>query len=366
MTPTIFNRLSAPLRSSAAALPFRLFRPIMPRCPHRHSAAPVLSRRVLVTALASLPLGGCLGGAEGFQAALPDGSFAATQSPILHVITTRKAIGDGRRAPFLDAARGRGLSYHRAHLSPVDSSTIGRIGALVSGDFAIRGLEATDGAAAARFAESMRGRETLLFVHGFNQNFEAAARDAAELAAGIAFPGNVAMFTWASKGGLLDYGYDRESALLARDPFEEALAALLRDPFGAKLHLVAHSMGTLVTLETLRSYHDRHGDAGLERIGALVLAAPDIDLDVFKASLEKLGALRSRITVITATNDRALDISRRLAGGERVGALAAPQLAGLGIRVIDATAFASGLTRHDAFVANADVRAAIRRAVERA
>lgn len=186
-----------------------------------------------------------------------------------------------------------------------------------------------------------------------------------QLSDGIAFRGNTVLFAWPSKGGLLDYGYDRESALLARHHLADVLAAVLQDPFGAKLNLVAHSMGTLVTLEALRGYRDRFGDTGLDRLGAVVLAAPDIDLDVFKAGLGRLGALRAKIAVITATNDRALDLSRRLAGGERVGALAPETLAGLGVKVIDATEFATGLVRHDVFVANADVRAVIRRAIER-
>lgn len=324
-----------------------------------------LSRRALLASLAALPLGGCLStGKPGFVAQA--GAETLADEPVLHVVTTRRRGPDLMRSPFLDATRAPSLAYHRAHLTPPDRSPLGRLSAAVAGDFAVRGLEPVAGDAATQFAEAMRGRDTLMYVHGFNQTFEAAARDAAQLADGIHFKGNAAMFTWPSKGGLLDYGYDRESAMLARDHFVEALAAHLQDEFGARLHLVAHSMGTWLTLETLRMYRDRHGDRGADRMGALVLAAPDIDRDVFIASLNRLGAFRAKMTVITATNDRALDISRRLAGGDRVGALSPDQLEGLGIRVIDATEFASGLIRHDVFVSNADVRAAIKRAVERA
>ncbi len=210
------------------------------------------------------------------------------------------------------------------------------------------------------------GRIACSSWHGFNTTFERAALDAAALSVGIAFRGNSALYSWASKGGLLDYGYDRESALLARDPLTDVLAATLQDEFATRTHVVAHSMGTLVTLEALRAYRDRHGDKGMENFGALVLAAPDVDADVFRAALERIGAARSKMTVITATNDRALDISGRLAGGQRVGALPREALEGTGVRVLDATEFAAGFIRHDVFVANADVRAAIRRAIERA
>lgn len=326
---------------------------------------PLPSRRAVFGLLATFPLAGCKssGSSTGFVARAS--AETLSDDPVIHVATTRKLVAGGTRSPFLDSARASVLGYGRAHLTPPDRSTIGRLGALVSRDFGVQRVEMQTGEAAPALAEALRGKDSLLFIHGYNQTFEAAAYDAAQLSSGIGFKGNSVLFSWPSKGGLLDYGYDRESALLARDHLADALSAVLTDEFGARLHIVAHSMGTLVTLEALRSFRDRHGEKGLDRIGALVFASPDIDLDVFKAGLAKLGPLRDKMTVITATNDRALDLSRRLAGGERVGALPAKALEGLGVRVVDATDFASGLIRHDAFVANEDVRAVIKRAVER-
>lgn len=330
---------------------------------HRSSTAP--SRRLVLAGLACMPLAACksTGGGTGFVARA--GAETLSDAPVLHVATTRKLAANGLKSPFFDAARAPNMAYARAFLAPPDVSTFGKLNALVTRDFAVQRVEPVAGEAASGLAEGLRGRNTLLFVHGYNQTFEAAAFDAASLSDGIGFKGNSALFSWPSKAGLLDYGYDRESALIARDHLADALAAVLLDEFGARLHLVAHSMGTLVTLEALRIYRDRNGDKGLDRLGALVLAAPDVDVDVFKAALAKLGPWREKMTVITATNDRALDLSRRLAGGDRVGALPADALSGLGVKVVDATEFASGLIRHDVFVANADVRAVIRRAVER-
>lgn len=321
------------------------------------------SRRALLVALGVMPLAGCLETGSNFRAQA--GAEQLSQDPTLHVITTRKLVRDGMQSPFFDSSRSNQLSYARATLQAPDGSVFGQINALVTTPFAVKRVVPVTGPAAATFAESLRGRDSLLFVHGYNQTFEAASQDATQLSNGIGFAGSTALFSWPSKGGLLDYGYDRESALLARDPLSDVLSSLLQDEFGARTHLVAHSMGTLVTLEALRIYRDRYGDKGLDRVGAIVLAAPDVDADVFRAALDKLGAWRSRMTVITATNDRALDLSRRLAGGERAGALPREALEGAGVRVIDATEFASGLIRHDVFVANADVRAAIKRAIER-
>lgn len=333
--------------------------------PFKDRAARV-SRRSVIAGLATMPVAGCLG--AGPRAGLTAQLSGQTLSdePVLHIVTTRRLVAGGRQSPFFDSSRSPRMAYAKAHLKAPDRSTLGRLSALVKSDFSVQQVEYHPGEASQMLAESLRGRDSLMFVHGYNQTFEAAALDAALLSEGIGFKGNTALFSWPSKGGLLDYGYDRESALIARDHLGEALAAVLTDQFASRCHLVAHSMGTLVTLEALRSYRDQHGDKGLDRLGALVLASPDVDLDVFKAHLSRLGPLRQKMTIITATNDRALDLSRRLAGGDRVGALPADAFEGLGVKVVDATDFASGLVRHDAFVANADVRAVIQRAVERA
>jgi esterase/lipase superfamily enzyme len=86
---------------------------------------------------------------------------------------------------------------------------------------------------------------------------------------------------------------------------------------------------------------------------------------VFSSSIERLGPLARKITIITATNDRALAISRKLAGGiSRVGAAEKAQLERLGLRVIDASQQGWGLVNHDLFLSNADVRQVVRRAID--
>ena len=64
-----------------------------------------------------------------------------------------------------------------------------------------------------------------------------------------------------------------------------------------------------------------YGDTVTSRIGAVVFAAPDIDMDVFSSAISRIGPLAGKITVITSTNDRALALSGEIARGmTRVGA----------------------------------------------
>jgi esterase/lipase superfamily enzyme len=91
-------------------------------------------------------------------------------------------------------------------------------------------------------------------------------------------------------------------------------------------------------MEAIRQLYDRNGGAVAQRIGTVVFASPDIDKDVFSSSVAHIGPLASKITVITATNDRALAVSRWMAGGiTRVGAAEHAELERLGLRVIDAS-----------------------------
>jgi esterase/lipase superfamily enzyme len=175
-------------------------------------------------------------------------------------------------------------------------------------------------------------------------------------------------FSWPSRAALFDYGYDRESALFSRDGLEEALVALLSDEGVSRLHIVAHSMGTLLTVETLRQMFARHGDAFAGRLGAVVLASADIDLDLFGNSLQRLRSIVPKITVISSTSDRALEVSRRLAGGvARAGAATRGELEMLGVRVVDASDHGGwAFLKHDLFLSDAEVRQVVRRSIDRA
>jgi esterase/lipase superfamily enzyme len=202
-------------------------------------------------------------------------------------------------------------------------------------------------------------------VHGFNQDFQTTALDAARLSDGIKFRGDTILFSWPSKAGLLDYIYDRESATWSRDAFENMLDELIAHPAVGNIHIVAHSMGTSLTIESLRQLYTRRGEGGTSKIASVVLASPDIDLDVFSSSVLRLGNFRQRITVVIASNDRALGLLTRLGGGvTRVGAAEKPQLEAMGLRVIDASQFGGGGVNHDLFLSNAQVRRLVRSAID--
>ena len=162
-------------------------------------------------------------------------------------------------------------------------------------------------------------REVLVFVHGFNTNFADAAFRFAQIVTDSGFKGVPVLFTWPSRAQLLAYPYDRDSADFSRDALETGLRAISRDLGANRFDILAHSMGTLLTVETLRQAAIRGDGSFGGKLRNVMLAAPDIDLDVFKT---QLAAIKRPVTVFVSSDDRALDFSRQFAGDKtRLGAI---------------------------------------------
>jgi len=322
------------------------------------------SRRALLRGMVSsasvLALGGCANlGATG---ARYDAASLSAEPTVL-VATTRKPVNGGRTKPWFGPERATRMTVARAKLVAPDESRFS-LAAAGLGDWRLDAVEPASGEVSDLLTQG-GGGDVLVYVHGFKQTFETAALDAAHLADGIKFRGQTMVFSWPSKAGLFDYAYDRDSAMWSRDGFERVLQSAITTPGVGRVHIVAHSMGTMLTLERLRQLSARNGDAVTDKIGAVVFASPDIDMDVFSSAVVRIGPLGRKITVVAATNDRALALSGRLAGGmTRVGAAEKAAIEQLGVRVIDASEAGWGIINHDLFLSNAEVRRVIRRSID--
>ena len=108
---------------------------------------------------------------------------------------------------------------------------------------------------------------------------------------------------------MIDYPYDRESALIARRPFVE----LLRDISSgvSKIHILAHSMGNFAILDALSSH-----DHGTEPIclGEIVMAAPDVDANHYSQIAPHVRKGVKGMTLYASSVDKALKLSKTIAG----------------------------------------------------
>ena len=92
------------------------------------------------------------------------------------------------------------------------------------------------------------------------------------------------------------YVYDLNSATAARDSLEHTLRLLLASN-AEEVNVLAHSMGNWVTVEAFRQIKISAGDLShANKIGNVYLAAPDIDIDVFKWRMRRFGKPRQAST----------------------------------------------------------------------
>jgi esterase/lipase superfamily enzyme len=207
-------------------------------------------------------------------------------------------------------------------------------------------------------------RDVLVFVHGFNTPFEEARDRAAQIVADSRFGGVAVLFTWPTKHELFGYVSDKDNATASRDALQTLLQEIGATPGVGKVHVLAHSMGGWLAMEALRQ-EAIAGDRDLSgHLGEVMLASPDIDMDVFAGQMARLRP--ASVTVFATANDRALSLSSAIAQSrQRVGAInpSKPEdrerLAALGAKVYDLTNFSDGFIDHGAYADAPDVLHAI-------
>ncbi len=212
-------------------------------------------------------------------------------------------------------------------------------------------------------AHSHGKRRVLVFVHGFNTRFDASVFRYAQFIADTDAALVPVLFSWPSRGRITDYVYDRESANFSRSDLAYVLESAARSPDVDEVVLFAHSMGAWLAVEALRELALRDGRVPA-KITNVVLASPDLDIDVFERQLGDFGPKRPRIVIFTARNDHALGLSRLIAGQvTRVGAVDVTNPAYAerlrqadGVVVVDLTALEGGDSlNHSAFATQPDM-----------
>ena len=317
----------------------------------------VIARSKIVLGLAlTLAVTGCAGQnthdlLNSKTVAVPASDIAATHE--IFVATTRESATKDPRQVF-DGDRSLTASYARVDVTVPKAHQLGAIErAKGSADSnPAKQFTATDVVHygdAQQFAKavgadiSVRGDRALVFVHGFNNAFDDGVYRLTQIAHDTRYPGTPVLFSWASSGKTTGYIYDKDSSTAARDDLEATLRMLAKTQVKS-IDIIAHSMGTWLTMEALRQLAIT-GDRDLGgKIGYVILASPDIDVDVFKKQMIRYGKPDKPFAILLSGDDRALKLSGILAGSRpRVGDYKnAADLAEYGVTVVDLSSLKGG------------------------
>ena len=187
-------------------------------------------------------------------------------------------------------------------------------------------------------------RPLVVFVHGFNNNFETAAERAALFAHDLQpdVSTKAAIFSWPSRGSLFGYLADEDSVLVNQDRARQVLSDLRTHDSASPVVLIGHSMGCRVLTFALRDIELINSKGKTPKLGhpqfaQLILIEPDVDKEYFRINIARLRAICGHVTVYASKHDNALRFSNFLHGDPREGELGTQGLLKK-IDVIDASA----------------------------
>ena len=160
-------------------------------------------------------------------------------------------------------------------------------------------------------AESTDGR-VLIYIHGYNTTFQAAAEAGITFARDSALPVTLVVWSWPSAGDLFKYNYDGESVEISQPRFRAMVEDLLLADQITQIDFIAHSMGTRMMAWFMR-------DHWFNTPAAVVLSAADVSRPMLGDAVRS--AAGAAVTLHATEWDLALQTSRLKNGRPRAGHL---------------------------------------------
>ncbi|WP_211252165.1 alpha/beta hydrolase [Arenimonas metalli] len=194
------------------------------------------------------------------------------------------------------------------------------------------------------------GSNAFLFVHGYNVSFADAARRTAQMSYDLSFDGAAVFYSWPSQASLPGYTIDESNIEWSTTHIKQFLVDFAEKSTADNLYLIAHSMGNRGLTRALQALVMERPDLR-GRFREIILAAPDIDAEVFRRDLAP--ALRQagkRVTLYASSNDLALKASKQVHGYARAGDSGDGLIVLPGIETIDASGVDESTLAHSYFV----------------
>jgi len=186
----------------------------------------------------------------------------------------------------------------------------------------------------------------LFYIHGYNTGFEEAVVRTAQLRWDTRHSGPAVLFTWPSTISIAAYSADEVNVEWATPHLTALLTAIKLETDVPRVNLIGHSMGNRALTRALIDVENSYGS--FNSIRHIVMAAPDIDTDIFKRDIApNIVDPGRRLTLYASSRDRALDISRQLHRHPRAGDAESEIVVYPGIDTVDVTAVDGSFLGHN-------------------
>ncbi|MEW6995750.1 alpha/beta hydrolase [Colwelliaceae bacterium MEBiC 14330] len=199
-------------------------------------------------------------------------------------------------------------------------------------------------------------KNAFIYIHGYNVTFEDAARRSAQMSYDLGFNGMPVFYSWPSYGSKTKYTFDEVNIKWSQANVKTFLTEFIEKSGADNIYLIAHSMGNRALI---RAYIDvmTSNPSLSTKIKEVILAAPDIDAEIFKRDIAPaLANAGSPVTLYASSKDVALKASKAVhAGYPRAGDSGSNILIMPGIETIDATAVKTSFLGHSYYANNRSV-----------
>ncbi len=204
-------------------------------------------------------------------------------------------------------------------------------------------------------------KEAFVFIHGYKTTFEDAARRTGQLAYDLNFHGAPIFYSWPSKGDLDGYAADEDTIVWTTPHLKAFLQQVALQSNARTVHLIAHSMGNRALTQALADLAASPAGPAKPHFREVILAAPDVDQDVFKQLAAAMEKSADRVTLYASSHDEALAASKKLHEFPRAGEAGRNLLVMKGIDTIDVSTVDTSLLGHSYFGDNGSVISDIHR-----
>lgn len=203
-------------------------------------------------------------------------------------------------------------------------------------------------------------KSSFLFVHGYNTSFAEAAKRTAQISYDLKFDGEAVFYSWPSKESVAEYTRDEANIEWAQHDLEIFLKDYILRSGAEEIYLVAHSMGNRGLTRAIVNVIKEHPDYK-NKIKEIILAAPDIDADVFKRDIapKMIQTVDKPITLYVSSDDLALKASKQVHGYARAGDPDDGLILLNGIETVDATGIDTSFLSHSYFADTSSIIADI-------
>jgi esterase/lipase superfamily enzyme len=180
-------------------------------------------------------------------------------------------------------------------------------------------------------------KSAFIFVHGYNVLFKDAARRTAQMTYDLGFPGAPVFYSWPSQGTTLGYTVDENNIQWTQANLKKFIKDFADQSEAQNIYLVAHSMGNRALTGAVKELVQENPDIR-NRFREIILAAPDIDAEIFKRDIAPfIVTATPTVTLYASSNDKALIASKQVHGYARAGDSGGGLVIVTGVDTIDST-----------------------------